>query len=76
VNSGALVEDCIIFDNVDVGRRAKVRRAIVEKNARIPEDAVIGYDIEQDRQNYHVTENGLVVIEGHRSPVPLGTLTF
>jgi glucose-1-phosphate adenylyltransferase len=76
VHSGALVEDCVIFDNVDIGRRAKIRRAIIEKNARIPADAVIGYDIEEDRKHYHVTESGIVVIEGHRSPVPLGSITF
>jgi glucose-1-phosphate adenylyltransferase len=76
VHSNALVEDSIVFDNVDIGRRARIRRAIIEKNARIPPDTVIGYDIEQDRQRYHVTDNGLVVIEGHRSPVPLGTLSF
>jgi glucose-1-phosphate adenylyltransferase len=75
VHSGALVEDSIVFDNVDIGRRAKIRRAIIEKNARIPEDAVIGYDLEEDAKHYHVTETGIVVVEGHRSPVPLGSIT-
>ena len=75
VHSGALVEDCVVFDNVDIGRRAKIRRAIIEKNARIPADAVIGYDLEEDAKHYHVTETGIVVVEGHRSPVPLGSIT-
>ncbi|MGC9971912.1 MAG: glucose-1-phosphate adenylyltransferase, partial [Bryobacteraceae bacterium] len=44
VHSGALVEDSIIFDYCDIGRRARIRRAILDKNVRVPEDAVIGYD--------------------------------
>ena len=35
VHSGALVEDCVILDNCDIGRRAKIRRAILDKNVRI-----------------------------------------
>jgi len=51
-----------------------VRRAILDKNVRVPEDARIGYDLERDRQLYHVTESGIVVVEGHRSMVDLATL--
>jgi glucose-1-phosphate adenylyltransferase len=74
VHSGALVDESVLFDNCDIGRRAKVRRAILDKNVRVPEDAEIGYDLERDRQLYHVTESGIVVVEGHRSMVDLATL--
>lgn len=74
LHSGALVEDSVIFDNCDIGRRAKVRRAILDKNVRIPEDAVIGHDLASDRQLYHVTESGIVVIEGRRSAVDISSL--
>ncbi len=74
VHSGASVEDSIVFDNCDIGRRAKVRRAILDKNVRVPEDATIGYDLERDRQWFHVTDSGIVVVEGHRSPVDVSTL--
>ena len=67
VHSGAVVEDSVMFDNCDIGRRAQVRRAILDKNVHVPEDATIGYDPEQDKQLYHVTESGIVVVEGHRS---------
>jgi len=40
----------------------------------VPEDAVIGYDLEEDRKRYHVTESGIVVVEGLRSKVDLATL--
>lgn len=74
VHTGALVEDSIIFDGCDIGRRAKIRRAILDKNVRVPQDATIGYDIERDRQYHHVTESGIVVVDGHRSTVEIATL--
>ena len=74
VHSGALVEEAVILDNCDVGRRAKVRRAILDKNVRIPPDAEIGYDLEHDRRYHHVTESGIVVVGGGRSSVEVSTL--
>jgi len=74
VHSGALIEDSVLFDNCDIGRRARVRRAILDKNVRIPEGAEIGYDLERDREKYFVTESGIVVIEGTRSSVDVATL--
>ena len=69
VHTGALVEDSIILDNCDIGRRAKVRRAILDKNVKVPADAIIGYDLEADRARYFVTESGIVVLSGERSAV-------
>lgn len=74
VHAGAYIEDSIIFDYCDIGRRARIRRAIIDKNVSIPEDAVIGYDLEKDRQDHYVTESGIVVVEGHRSPVELAAI--
>ena len=76
VHSGAYVEDSIIFDNCDIGRRAKVRRAILDKNVRVPEEATIGYDLAEDRKHYYVTDTGIVVVEGHRSIVDIASVTL
>ena len=63
VNSYASVEDSILFDGVDIGRHAKVRRAIIDKNVIVPEGAEVGYDAEADRERgFTVTEEGLTVI--------------
>ena len=74
VHAAAMVEDSIILDNCDIGRRAKLRRTILDKNVRVPEDAIIGYDLEHDRMRYHVTESGIVVVGGERSTVDITTL--
>ncbi len=71
VHSGAVVDSCVILDNCDIGRRAKLHRVVLDKNVRIPEDAEIGFDLERDRKHYHVTETGLVVIGGGRTMVDL-----
>jgi glucose-1-phosphate adenylyltransferase len=74
VHAGALVEDCIIMDNCDIGRRAKLRRAILDKNVKVQPDTVVGYDPAADAARYFVTESGIVVIGGERSPVDISGL--
>jgi glucose-1-phosphate adenylyltransferase len=64
----------VILDNCDIGRRAKIRRAILDKNVRIPPDTTIGYNLEKDRELYHVTDSGIVVVEGDRTLVNLSSL--
>jgi glucose-1-phosphate adenylyltransferase len=74
VHRGALIEDSIIIDGCDIGRHAKIRRAILDKNVRVPEGAEIGYDLEKDRKYHHVTESGIVVVEGRRSAVEIASI--
>ena len=75
VHTGAEVEGCVIMDNCDIGRRAKLRRAILDKNIRIPEDATVGYDLEADRaRGWHVTDTGIVVIGRGYSSVPMAEM--
>jgi len=74
VHAGALVEDCVILDNCDIGRHARIRRAILDKNVRVPVDAEIGYDLDRDRKHHHVTESGIVVVAGERSTVDVAGL--
>jgi glucose-1-phosphate adenylyltransferase len=62
VHSWGQVEDCVVFDEVDIGRHAKVHRAIIDKGVKIPDGEEIGYDLEKDRQRFPVTPNGVVVI--------------
>ena len=62
VNSYAYVEDSILFENVNIGRHCRIRRAIIDKHVDIPPNTTIGYDLEKDRKHFHVTESGIVVI--------------
>jgi len=62
VHSFAQVEDSVLFQDVDVGERAVVRRAIVDKNVRIAPGAQIGVDPGADRARFHISDSGIVVI--------------
>lgn len=63
VNSYATVEDSILFSNVKVGRRARLRRCIVDRHVEIPEGIQIGFDREADRKRgFVISDNGVVVI--------------
>ncbi|HCE65996.1 MAG TPA: glucose-1-phosphate adenylyltransferase [Geobacter sp.] len=63
INSYSLVEDSIFFENVNVGRYAKIKRAIIDKGVVIPDGSTIGYNHDDDRRNgYTVTDSGIVVV--------------
>ncbi|MBM3981557.1 MAG: glucose-1-phosphate adenylyltransferase [Planctomycetes bacterium] len=78
VNSYAVVEDSILLDNVDVGRYCRIRRAIIDKDVKIPPYTVIGHDAEFDRRRgFVVTDQGVVIVakaeppETFQAPNPL-----
>ena len=62
VNSFCEVESSIFFNHVNIGRHCRVRRAIIDRHVTLPEGTVIGYDPEEDRRHYHITEGGVVVV--------------
>jgi glucose-1-phosphate adenylyltransferase len=67
INSYAQVEDSIFFHGVDIGRHCRIRRAIIDKDVKVPAKTRIGYDLEKDRRYFTVSPGGVVVIpKGHR----------
>jgi len=62
LDAGSDVHDSIVLDNAYIGPGARVRRAIIDKNVHVEAGAAIGYDLEADRQRYHVSEGGVVVV--------------
>ena len=49
--------------DVDVGRDAIVKNAIVDKNVRFARGARVGVDPEADRARFPVSPNGVAVIK-------------
>jgi glucose-1-phosphate adenylyltransferase len=62
VNSYTYITDSIIFDNCNIGRHSRIRRAIIDKNVNVPEGTEIGFDIETDKKRFTVSETGIVII--------------
>lgn len=63
INSYAQVVESILMDGVVVGRHCRIRRAILEKNVRVPEHTVIGHNLEEDAKRFRITPGGVVVVE-------------
>ena len=62
LHSHSMVEDSILLHGAVVHRNAVVRRAILDKNVRVGEGVEIGVDPEADRERFHVSAGGVVVI--------------
>jgi glucose-1-phosphate adenylyltransferase len=62
VNSFSYITDSIIMNNCNIGRHARIRRAIIDKNVNVPLGYEIGFDLEGDKKKFTVTESGIVVI--------------
>ena len=56
------IEKSVLFEGVEVGRRARLRKTIVDKEVEIPPDTVIGFEPEEDRKRFPVSDEGIVVI--------------
>ncbi|MGA2507207.1 MAG: glucose-1-phosphate adenylyltransferase [Chitinispirillaceae bacterium] len=62
VHSFALVEDSIIFPDVEIGEKAHVRRAIIDRGVRVDPGDKIGFNLEEDRKRFFVSESGIVIL--------------
>jgi len=62
VNSFSHIEESVLFENVVIGRHAKIRRAIIDKDVEIPAGTEIGYNAAEDKKRWYVSEGGIVVI--------------
>lgn len=62
INSFSEVSDSVLMEGVDIGRYARVRRAIIDKYVKVPQKMEIGYDPVEDKKRFTVTDSGVVVI--------------
>jgi len=62
VHSFCQIDECILMPGVRVGRHARIRRAIIDRDVLIPRGALIGHNAEEDRRRHTVTDSGIVVV--------------
>jgi glucose-1-phosphate adenylyltransferase len=62
VHSNARIEDSVVFHDVEIGENCQIKKAIIDRGVKIPKGTKIGYDLEEDRKKYHVSDSGIVVI--------------
>jgi len=62
INSFSEVYDSILMEGVNVGRYAKIKRAIIDKDVNIPQGMIIGFNLEEDKKRFFVSASGIVVV--------------
>jgi glucose-1-phosphate adenylyltransferase len=62
VHSLALVENSILFPDVEICEKAQVQHAIIDRGVRIMPNDRIGFDPAEDAKRFSVSETGIVVI--------------
>lgn len=63
VHSYSEVTDSVILPDVDIGEGSRVRRAIIDRGARILPGSVIGEEPDADEERgFRITENGITLV--------------
>lgn len=62
INSHSEVTDSVLLPNVEVGRNCRIRKAVIDNDCYIPENTVIGFDLEEDSKKFEVTSGGVVLV--------------
>ena len=62
VHSYSVVEDSVVLPNVEIHRRCRIHRCVIDKGTVIPEGTIIGENPEEDARRFHVTEKGIVLV--------------
>ncbi len=62
VHSFAEIDDSILLEGVDVGRNARIKKTIIDKEVQIPPGMEIGYHLDEDAKRFTVTASGIVVV--------------
>lgn len=62
VRAGAYIESSLVLPHVKIDAGARIRGAIIDEGCRIPAGMVIGEDLEQDKERFHVSAGGVVLV--------------
>ncbi len=63
VNSFSTVEDSVILPRVNIGRHCRIKQAIIDRGAKIPEGTEIGVNEDDDRKRgFRITKKGVTLV--------------
>ena len=62
IENFSLVKDSVILPKVHIGKNCRISRAIIDKATVIPDNTVIGEDLEEDAKRFHVTKEGIILV--------------
>jgi glucose-1-phosphate adenylyltransferase len=62
VDESTEIRRSVILPHVEIGRSCYIANAIIDEGCVIPHGTMIGKDLTLDRQHFHVTDNGVVLV--------------
>ncbi len=62
IHSFSEVEDSVVLPDVEIRRGCRIKRCVIDKGARIPENTVIGENAVEDAKRFYVSENGIALV--------------
>ena len=62
VHDYSSVDRSVILPRVHIGEHCVIRNAIIDAGAVVPDGTMIGVDPAQDRERFHVSENGVTLV--------------
>ena len=62
VNSYSTIKDSVLLPEVEIGQNCHIQNAVIDKGTQIPDGTNIGVNIEDDKERFRVTENGIILI--------------
>ena len=72
VDDEAEIESAVLMGSVRVGRGARLRRCIIDKNVTVPPGLEIGIDPDADKERFLHPANGVIISEGGVVSIPKG----
>jgi glucose-1-phosphate adenylyltransferase len=72
VHSYSAIEDSVLLPEVVVNRHCVLKRCVVDKSCVLPEGLRVGFDPDEDRKRFYVSERGITLI----TPEMLGQKVF
>lgn len=61
-DSYTVIEDSVILPDVEVGKNCTIKKAVIDKQCKIPDGMEIGVDLKKDEERFEVTPNGVVLV--------------
>ena len=62
VNSYTEISDSVVLPDVVVGQHCRIHKAIIDKGCRIPDGMQIGVNEADDRERFHISDKGVVLV--------------
>jgi glucose-1-phosphate adenylyltransferase len=62
VHSYCDIEDAVILPDVEVHRRVRLRKCVIDRYCVLPEGLEVGYDAAADRERFFVTDRGVTLV--------------